>query len=165
MPDRHRIDVPADPRDVDGDFACRHEVAVRFADTDAMGHVNNAAYLTYAEIARLAYYEEATGEPLPLVALGASEGMILAEVRVTFRSPAFFGETIVVETRVGGIGRTSFTMVHRLTAPASRHGASRLVAIVESVLVFYDYGNSRPMPVPAGLAASLEVFEGRSLRR
>ena len=34
----------------------RHEVEiqVRFADTDAMGHVNNATYLTYCEIARVA---------------------------------------------------------------------------------------------------------------
>ena len=36
-------------------------IAVRFADTDAMGHVNNAVYLTYAEIARLGVVERRHG--------------------------------------------------------------------------------------------------------
>lgn len=165
MPDRRRIAVPDDPRDLAGDFAARHDVTVRFSDTDAMGHVNNASYLTYAEIARLAYYEQSIGEPLPLVALGASEGMILADIRVAFRSPAFYGETIAVETRVESIGRTSFAMSHRLTAPASRHGRLRLVAVVESVLVFYDYTAERPIAVPADLISAIESFEGRPLRR
>ena len=64
-PKRSRVSVPADPRDLSGDFACTHEVGVRFADTDAMGHVNNANYMTYCEIARVAYYEEVSGQPLP----------------------------------------------------------------------------------------------------
>ena len=42
--------MPDDPRDLGGDFGCRRDVEVRFADTDAMGHVNNANYLTYCEI-------------------------------------------------------------------------------------------------------------------
>ena len=46
-----------------------------------MGHVNNATYMTYCEIARAAYYETVTGQPLPLGAHGASEGMILAAAR------------------------------------------------------------------------------------
>ena len=41
----------ADPRDLSGTFRHEVEIAVRFADTDAMRHVNNAKYLTYCEIA------------------------------------------------------------------------------------------------------------------
>jgi acyl-CoA thioester hydrolase len=161
---RSRAPVPADPRDLDGDFPCRRDVEVRFADTDAMGHVNNAAYLTYCEIARAAYYEEVTGRPLPLGVHGAEEGMILAEIRVAYRAPAFYGETLLVETRVVSIGRSSFTMEHRLTAPDSRYGRARLVAVATSVLVSYDYAAERPIPVPPELAAAFEQAEGRSLR-
>src|SRR6266567_4508835 len=110
---RTRIDVPPDPRDLPGDFAHTHPVEVRLSDTDAMGHVNNASYLTYVEIARVAWYEQVIGRPLPLGVHGAEEGMILAEIRMTYRSQAFHGETLAVETRVDRIGRTSFTMVHR----------------------------------------------------
>ena len=129
-----------------------------------MGHVNNASYLTYCEIARAGYYEAVTGEPLPLGAHGASEGMILAEARITFRTPAFYGETLTIEARVGRIGRASFTMEFRLTAPGSRHGEARLVAVSESTQVMYDYTAERPIPVPPDLAAAMETFEDRSLR-
>ena len=161
---RSRIDLPADPRDLAGDFAHRHAVPVRFSDTDAMGHVNNAAYLTYAEIARLAYYEQVTGEPLPLATHGAEEGMILAEIRITYRNQAFYGETLAVETRVDRIGRTSFAMVHRLSAPESRYGPARVIAVADSVLVMYDYQEERPIPVAPALVSAIEACEGRRLR-
>jgi acyl-CoA thioester hydrolase len=163
MPEpRTRIVVPSDPRDIPGDFAHRHPVEVRLADTDAMGHVNNARYLTYVEIARVAYYEQVTGSALPIGTHGAEEGMILAEIRMTYRSPAFYGETITVETRVERIGRTSFGMVHRMTAPQSRYGPARLVAVADSVLVSYDYPGERPIPVPDDWRAAMETFEGGS---
>ena len=159
-----RVEVPDDARDLPGEFRFRRRIEVRFADTDAMGHVNNAAYLTYCEIARAAYYEAVTGQPLPLGTHGASEGMILAEARIAFRSPAFYGETLTIEARVGRIGRTSFTQEFRLTAPESRYGLRRLVAVSDSTQVMYDYEHERPIPVSPELAAAMERFEGRRLR-
>lgn len=159
-PARTRIDVPQDPRDVPGDFAHSHRVEVRLADTDAMGHVNNASYLTFVEIARVAYYELVIGQPLPLGFHGAEEGMILAEIRVTYRSQAFYGETLAVESRIERVGRSSFSMVHRLTAPASRFGPARLVAVADSVLVSYDYREDRPIPVPQDWRTAIAAFEG-----
>lgn len=159
-----RAPVPDDPRDLPGDFACRRDVEVRFADSDAMGHINNANYLTYCEIARAGYYEAVTGRPLPLGAHGAEEGMILADVRVAYRTPAFYGEILTVETRVVRLGRTSFTMEHRITAPDSGYGRARLVATAESVLVTYDYTAGRPIPLPARLVQAVEEFEGMPAR-
>ena len=164
MPEpRSRIEAPTDARDIPGDFAHRHEVEVRLSDTDAMGHVTNARYLTYVEIARVAYYEQVTGKPLPIGAHGAEEGMILAEIRMTYRSPAFYGETVTVETRVERIGRSSFGMVHRITAPESRYGPARLVATADSTLVSYDYQQECPIPVPDEWRAAMSAFEGREL--
>ena len=165
MPEpRSRIDVPTDPRDIEGDFAHRHDVEVRLADTDAMGHVNNARYLTYVEIARVAYYERVTGDALPIGVHGAEEGMILAEIRMTYRSPAFYGETVTIETRVERIGRSSFGMVHRITAPQSRYGPARLIAVADSVLVSYDYQKEAPIPVPDAWRSAMEAYEGRSFK-
>ena len=157
---RARLPAPDDPRDLPGTFAHRRDIEVRFADTDAMGHVNNAAYLTYCEIARADYYERVTGRPLPLGAHGAEEGMILAEVRMTYRAAAFYGETLAVETRVSRVGRSSFAMEHRISAPASRYGQARLIAVADSVLVSYDYAADRPIAVPSHLRAAIDEFEG-----
>ena len=159
-----RIDVPEDPRDLGGDFVHRYVVDVRFGDTDAMGHANNARFLTYCESARIAYWEAATGEPMALVTHGAQESLILADIRVSFRSPVYFGEVLTVESRVERLGRTSFTLEHRLTAGESAAGHARLVATAEGVQVLYDYAAGRPREIPPEVVSRLEAFESRPLR-
>jgi acyl-CoA thioester hydrolase len=151
-----------DPRDLVGSFRHRVEIVVRFADTDAMGHVNNAKYLTYCEIARIRYWTDMTGEPIHLGTQGA-ESLILAEARITYRAPAFHGEVITVETRATRIGRSSFILEHRLLA-CVEGDEPRLVAVSESILVRYDYATARPVALSAAHVAAIEGFEGRPLR-
>ncbi len=103
--DRQRIATAADPRDLAGEFGHRVAVDVRFADTDAMGHVNNAVYLTYCEMARIRYWTDVTGEPVAAGHEGA-ESLILAEARITYRAPVFHGEVVTVETRATTVGRS-----------------------------------------------------------
>jgi acyl-CoA thioester hydrolase len=160
---RARIEVPPDPRDLEGDFGHAVDVAVRFADTDAMGHVNNAVYLTYCEMARIRYWTDVTGEPVAAGHEGA-ESLILAEARITYRAPVFHTEVVTIETRATTLGRSSFTLEHRLTAAAVGE-APRLVAISDSVMVRYDYATGRPSPLSDDIVAAIEAFEGRSLRR
>jgi acyl-CoA thioester hydrolase len=158
----HRPETTPDPRDLPGVFRHRVEIVVRFADTDAMGHVNNAIYLTYCEVARIRYWTEVTGEAIRLGTEGA-ESLILAEARITYRAPAFHGEVVTVETRAVRIGRSSFTLDHRLVAAVP--GASpRLVAVSQSVLVRYDYATQRPVALSAAHVAAMEAFEGHGLR-
>ncbi len=40
----------------------RVPIQIRWRDLDALGHVNNAVYLTYFELARLAYIRALLGE-------------------------------------------------------------------------------------------------------
>jgi acyl-CoA thioester hydrolase len=161
MPERLWIQTEPDPRDLPGDFGHRVEIDVRFADTDAMGHVNNAVYLTYCEMARIRYWSDATGDPVAPGQEGA-ESLILAEARITYRAPLFHGETVTVETRATHIGRSSFTLEHRLTA-ARPGDPARLVAVSHSVLVRYDYATGAPVPLEDRFVAAIERFEGRSL--
>jgi acyl-CoA thioester hydrolase len=161
--ERSRVDAEPDPRDLEGDFAHRRTIEVRFADTDAMGHVNNAVYLTYCETARVGYWTDVTGDPVALGSEGA-ESLILAEARITYRAPAFHGEQVTVETRATRIGRSSFSLEHRLTTcvPGAR---PRLAAISESILVRYDYTVGRPVALADEFVAAIETFEGRRLRQ
>ncbi len=159
---RSRIETPFDARDLPGDFAHRVELDVRFADTDAMGHVNNAVYLTYCEMARIRYWTEVTGEPIAPGHEGA-ESLILAEARITYRAPVFHGEQVTVETRATRIGTTSFTLEHRLSACRPGQGP-RLVATSQSSMVRYDYASGRPSALGEVFIRAIETFEGRSLR-
>jgi acyl-CoA thioester hydrolase len=165
MTEHQRIPTPAtpdDPRDPPGDFGHRVVIEVRFADTDAMGHVNNAVYLTYCEMARIRYWTDVTGDPVVSGQEGA-ESLILAEARITYRAPVFHGERVTVESRATHIGRSSFTLEHRLTA-AGADGIARLVAASASVLVRYDYGSGRPVALDNGFVEAIETYERRSLR-
>jgi acyl-CoA thioester hydrolase len=159
---RSRIETPDDPRDLPGGFAHRVAIEVRFADTDAMGHVNNAVYLTYCEMARIRYWTDVTGEPVAAGHEGA-ESLILAEARITYRAPVFHSETVTVETRATHIGRSSFTLEHRLTACAPG-GSPRLVATSDSVMVRYDYEADRAAPLGEAYVEAIETFESRPLR-
>jgi acyl-CoA thioester hydrolase len=101
------------------------------------------------------------GEPITHRRSGA-ESLILAEARITYRAPAFHDELVTVQTRATRIGRSSFTLEHRLLA-ASPGDEPHLVAVSESVLVRYDYATARPIPMSAEQVAAIEAFEGRSL--
>ena len=145
-----------------GEFAHRVAIDVRFADTDAMGHVNNAVYLTYCEMARIRYWSDVSGEPLAAGHHGA-ESLILAEARITYRAQVFHTDIVTVETRATHIGRSSFLLEHRLTA-REPGGEPRLVAVSESVMVRFDYTVGRAAPLDDRFVAAMEAFEGRRLR-
>jgi acyl-CoA thioester hydrolase len=146
-----------------GPFRYRLPVEVRFSDTDAMGHVNNAVYLSYFEVARAGYYRTVTGSTFGIGAQAHDRSFILAEARVTFASPVAFGEPLSCECRVGWLGRSSFSLEYRLSAEASPFGRARLVAHGETVQVMYDYAAGRVMPLPADLVRMVEAYEGRPL--
>jgi acyl-CoA thioester hydrolase len=121
-------------------FRHRTTLQVRFRDTDAFGHVNNAVFATYAELARVRYLVDVLRPDRPFERMP----LILARLAIDFRSPILFGQEVVVETRVDRIGRSSLAMTHRMTATPD----DRVVADVDSVLVAYDYAAGQSMPVP-----------------
>jgi acyl-CoA thioester hydrolase len=125
---------------------------VAFRDLDGLGHVNNAVYLSYVESARLAYMQEVLG-PLELDELG-----IVADVKISFRSPAALGETLEVGHRVSRVGETSLVFEFEV-----RGGDGRLVAEGSTVHVAFDYGVRRPVPVPEKWRNRIESYEARSL--
>ena len=128
-----------------------------------MGHVNNAVYLTYCEMARIRYWSDVTGESLAARHHG-SESLILAEARITYRAQVFHTDVVTVETRATRIGRSSFVLEHRLTAGEPGAPPPRLVAVSESVMVRFYYTVGRPAELDARFVEAIEGFEGRRLR-
>jgi acyl-CoA thioester hydrolase len=134
-------------------FPVHCPVEVRFRDCDAMGHVNNAVYLTYLEIARFAYWKAAD--------IGRLEGdisYIIARVEIDFRASAVTGDVLDVALAVRAIGRSSFTMEYEI-----RDQGGRLLVTARSVQVAYDYAAKQSVPVPAAIRARIAEFEEREL--
>jgi acyl-CoA thioester hydrolase len=127
-------------------YRFRIPIDVRFRDLDALGHVNNAVYLTYFESARIAWWLQVTGQHGL-----AGMNMILARVEIDFRSPVAYGEALEVGVRCASLGRSSFVVE---SAIADRRG-ERLVAEARKVLVHYDYAAGKSSPLPAELRQRL----------
>jgi acyl-CoA thioester hydrolase len=115
---------------------------VRFRDLDALGHVNNAVYLTYMESARIAYWLQVTGRPDL-----AGMDMILARAEVDFRAPLGYGDRIEVGVRCASMKRSSLVMESEIVRLPDR----QLVAESRKVLVHYDYTAGRSTPLPEAL--------------
>jgi acyl-CoA thioester hydrolase len=140
-------------------FRHHTRVEVRFRDIDAFGHVNNSAFVTYLEQARVRFLIDTIQ-----VNVIQSLPVILAAIHVDFRAPILFGQEIEIGTRVDWIGNTSFSMSHEMSARTD-DGESRVVAQASTVLVAYDYGTEQPIPVPDAWRTAFTAHEGRSLER
>lgn len=128
----------------------------RFRDTDAMGHVNNAVYVTYLEVARQEYWRAFVQSDNYRVV-----PFILAHVTIDFRSEALMHETLELCIRCAFIGGKSFGFDYVIREQKTQ----RLVVEAKSVQVFYDYTSKQSMPCPPDLRQRLEAFEGRPLHR
>ena len=114
-------------------FEFVHRETVRFRDVDAMGHVNNAVFLTYLEEARIAY----------LLPFGAEVAhMILARVEIDFRAPLRSGDEIEIGVRPAGVGTKSFELEYEVRAGETVSAEAR------TVIVSFDYESGRSVDVP-----------------
>lgn len=129
------------------------EVPVRFGDTDAMGHVNNAVYLSYLEAARVEYIRRVFGIVEP-----RDYGVIIARVEIDYKSPLFHHETVLVGCRIEELGGSSILMDYRLEEKATK----RLVARAKTVMVAYDYALGKPKRLGDELRRKMEDFDGIS---
>ena len=134
----------------------RHRLIVRFSDCDPLGHVNNAKYLTYIEQARIALWREQAGLELRDAAANGGrrgQGFILARTEIDFRAPAHDADELEVRLSLVGFGRTSTTYSYEIVDVPT----GRLMVTARSVLVWYDYELSRPIPLPDDKRALLSV--------
>lgn len=123
-----------------------HTTTVRFGDTDAMGHVNNAKFATYLEDARVGFFRAHTGDTVSLA------GLILARTEIDFVRPILFGaDPVETDVWVEHVGTKSF----RLGARMRQSG--EVVGRAVAVLVAYDYAANASRPLSDEEKALLEA--------
>lgn len=80
----------------------RFEMPVRWGDLDALNHVNNTVYFRYMEEARV-YCARACNIGGP----DTNRNIVLAHASCDFLRPILWPATVVIEMRLGRIGRSS----------------------------------------------------------
>jgi acyl-CoA thioester hydrolase len=118
------------------------DLQLRFGDTDALGHVNNAVYASYAELGRIDHLEK-IGMPVT--------GYILARLAMDYRRQVKLGQRCRITTEVERVGTSSVTMKQLVYAE------DELACQIEAVVVRFDYANNRPTPISSAERALLGV--------
>ncbi len=139
-------------------------VEVRWRDLDGLGHVNNAVFFTYFEIARMRYLRAMLGEdwtPGPTKVLPAGYEFILAEISCQFRSPVTIKDHPLVAISVSWLGHSSFGFDYRMIDSVT----GRLLAEGSSTQVWYDYSLGAAVPIPEDAIVRIELMQGERLRR
>ena len=123
----------------------RFPLATRYADYDTKGHINNAVYLTYFEMARHRAWVDGMGG-------SADFPFILAEATVRFASQAMIGEDLDIEIVTAEIRTKAWVWSYVIRATHD----DRVVAEGRTVQVMFDYDAARTIAIPDDLRERLE---------
>ncbi len=103
-----------------------------------MGHVNNAVFLSYLEVARTAYFKDVFGVPR-----FNDVDFILARAEIDFKAPVLVGDALEVSIRASAVGTKSFRFAYEV----KRVGDGVVVATAETVQAMFDYERHRTKPL------------------
>ena len=115
---------------------CR--IAVRSYELDSFGHVNNAVYLNYLEIARSHWLVE-MGASFAAIA-DAGIQIVISRAEIRYRAPLRSADTLLVEGWLSGYGAATITWNYRLV----RESDSTVVATAMTDGVCIDPVTGRP---------------------
>jgi acyl-CoA thioester hydrolase len=130
-------------------------IPVRFADTDANGHVFFANYLTYFDIAFLECLKAIDYDFNKFTDQGLN--FFYAEALSTYKAPAGFGDTLNVQVHISRFGSTSFTIAFTVKDNAS----NTLINSGHIVAVVVDLDSGRPVRIPPDFIAAVKRYESR----
>jgi acyl-CoA thioester hydrolase len=125
--------------------AFERSVNVRWRDTDALGHVNNAVFLTYLEEGRDALYAQV---------IGSDPIYVVVRIEVDLRAEVFHSDRqVLVTIAVERLGSSSLT-----TRETVRTAAGEVAADARVVTVRWDPDQRKPIPFTDAERARLAPF-------
>lgn len=125
-------------------FEC--PIQVRWRDVDALGHVNNAAIVTYLETARTELWRERFGG-------GAAIPFVVARVEVAYRRQIRLDDEVLVGLRVAGLRGAQYVFEYRVEADGA------LAAEASTLMAHVRPGDARPSRIPSDLRDRLATLQ------
>ena len=122
------------------DYRYFHAITTRWADNDALMHVNNVVYFSYFDTA-VTYFEMSQGV---VDVYNGSIRCVAAEVTCRYHRSVAFPDRLTVGLRVGMLGRASM----RYDLAVFREEEDEASAEGHFVRVFVESATQRPVPMP-----------------
>ncbi|MCP3030146.1 acyl-CoA thioesterase [Halobacillus sp. A1] len=123
-------------------------IQVRFCETDLLGHVNNNNFFIYMEDSRIKFFEE-------LKLVDENWNFILASIKCDFLKQVYYGQEILINTRVVKVGNSSFHLEQDMLEKES----GVLVARGFSVIVQFDFDKQLSKPLSEDMKRQLESHQ------
>lgn len=123
-------------------------------EIDALGHVNNLAYLSWMQAAALAHSAVQGWPPERYQQLGL--GWVVRSHEITYERPGFLADELIVRTWVAGFKRAS--SVRRYDILRSSDG--KRLATAATNWAFVSYANGMPARIPPEIVGSFELVAG-----
>ena len=130
------------------------DLRVRFSETDAQGIANNAVYLTWFEVARVAYLARFPGGYRGLIEQGVEA--TTTETYVRYRLPCRFDDVLRVHARVGDLRGARFRFEYAIERVS---GAAAVVADGWTAHACVDARSLRPVRMPPWLVEAIRAVE------
>ena len=124
----------------------RVPLSVRWRDMDAMGHVNNAKYISYLEEARVRWMLGVPGVSMP-----DAIAPVVAATNVNYRLPITWPNDVLIELFVDRLGNSSVTIGHRIVDQQDR---AILYSDGNVVVVWMDTRTGRSASLPEAIRAA-----------
>ena len=128
-------------------MAYQYAIRVRFNELDPYDHVNHAVYLTYCETARIELLNEIEWGMAELESNGLH--IVVTDMDIKFRASAGLEDTLVVETEVHEIRRSTMRWRQRIFR------GEKLVVELALRAAITDL-EGKPVRIPEGFALALE---------
>ncbi len=128
----------------------RVPVTMRWSDQDPFQHVNNAAFLTYLEQARVEiFFSEAADEGVTTL----SEGVVVVRHEIDYKRPVIYSaRPLIVECWISQMRAASYRVDYRV------YDGETLAVTASSLLATYDIQAARPRRITPDERAYLERF-------
>jgi acyl-CoA thioester hydrolase len=123
---------------------------VPFADIDMMQHVNNVAYIRWAEMMRSEYFAQVMKTPI-----NGDRGMIQATIDFTYERQLHYREEIEVGIRIPRLGTKSWDFEYEVWSRTHAHRAARGI----TTMVAYNFVAQQTMVVPADWREAIATYE------
>lgn len=132
------------------DFPARASDKLRYGDTDAQGHVNNAVFSTFLETARTELlYAAAEGDE---AILDRGCGFVIVRLELDYVAEVLWPGSVDMGTRVVKVGSSSVTLDQTVFQ------ADKVVARARSVMVQVNLASRKPQALSERAKARLEAL-------
>jgi acyl-CoA thioester hydrolase len=125
------------------DFKSFFDMKTRWKDMDALGHINNATFLTYLESGRIELVKKWDFKKPPF---------IQASTKIDYLRQLSHPASLQIGQKISRVGHKSFDILTGIF----EEGEEKLVAQAVTTLVGFDYESQKTVSVPEVIRQALE---------